>query len=211
MKRIKYMLRRFHFLFGTIYFRFKILVSVKIIAGWLRAALLPTPVRAVARLSILDFTSAFHLSRLWLCMTLWHRGEYRHLSPCLFSGCLPAVPVPMAGFHKGLGAWITEMLKWEEESQANVYWWVKASVRSCSSLMRGTSKSSLPVKVTCWSRSCAAPAPFHFVSLLAWSCCRQHMNMALFILSSSSPHSCFHSVFKFGMNVVCNSRATITH
>lgn len=95
-----------------------------------------------------------------------------------------------------------------------VYRWGKKSVRSCCSPIRTTSESSPCVEMTCWSRSCAAPAPLHFVSPLTSGCCcccRQLMNTALFIWSSSSPHSCFHSMFKFGMNVVCNSRAMITH
>lgn len=119
------MLRRFLILFWNHSLKFTICASIKINAGyrWLCAAPLPTPARAVACLSILGFTSAFHLSRLWLCMTLWHRGEYRCLSLCLVSGCLPAVLVPVAQFRAGLRVQIAEMLKREEGSQAYVYGW----------------------------------------------------------------------------------------
>lgn len=43
--------------------------------------------------------------------------------------------------------------------------------------------------------------PCRVVSLLVWDCCCcwQLINASLFIWSSSSPHSCFHSMFKFQM------------
>lgn len=125
---------------------------------------------------ISGFTSAFQLCRI--CVTLWHENEYRCLSLPV-SGCFPPVLVPVAQFCKEHAAWITKMLKQDEGSQAYVYPRGKKIVRSCCSPLCTISESSLPVKVTCWSRSCAAPAPLHFVSLLAWGCSQHLMNTAI--------------------------------
>lgn len=82
-------------------------------------------------------------------------------------------------FCKGYAVWITEMLMQDEESQAYVYQRGKKIVRSCCSPLCTISESTVPVKVTCWSRSCAAPAPLHFVSLLVWGCSQHLMNTAI--------------------------------